>query len=88
MEAAGDVMYGRIVRPIGRESWCFTALQQLRFHDKCVKFGDPRLNHSRTIPPEAIACGILNVFCINFRQKVVSDVISGAAVGHVRVKIW
>ena len=27
-------------------------------HDKRLKFGDPRLNHSREIPPEAVGGGI------------------------------
>ena len=30
--------------------------------DKCVKFHDPCLNHSREIPPEAVGGGIFDSF--------------------------
>ena len=48
---------------------------------KCGKFGDPRINRSQEIPPEAIGGGIFDSFCRdNFRPEVSSDVISGIAV--------
>ena len=50
-----------------------------------AKSGDPRLNHSREIPPEVVGGGgILNSFFRdNFLREVVSGVMSGLAVEWV-----
>ena len=48
--------------------------------NKHVKFGGPHSNHSRQIPPEAVAGGIFNILGDYFRPDVNSDVISGVAV--------
>ena len=50
--------------------------------DKPVKLGDPRLNVSREIPPEAAEGAIFDHFSNvdNFRPEVESDVIFGAVV--------
>ena len=45
-EAASDVISGRFVRPI--------------VPDKYIKFGYPRLNNSREMPPEAVGSGIFD----------------------------
>ena len=72
-EATSDVISGRFVGPV--------------VPDKSVKFGDPRLNLSRDITPEAVLGGIFDVFCCNFRPEVVSDVVSGANVGQVGMDV-
>ena len=52
--------------------------------DNRVKFGDPRINLSQEIPPEAAGGGIFDCFFhCSFRLKVVRDVISGANAGQV-----
>ena len=49
-----------------------------------VKFGRPRLNHSREISPEAFGSGVFESFFLcNFRPEVASDVISGVAIDYV-----
>ena len=56
--------------------------------NKGVKFGDLRLKHSREIPLLAVGYGIVDsFFCDNFRPDVVSDVLSGAAIGYVNVDV-
>ena len=56
--------------------------------DNHVKFGDPRANHSREIPPEAVRGDIFDhFFRCSFRQEVVSDVVSGANAGQVSVDV-
>ena len=53
-----------------------------------VKFGDPRLNRSREIPPEAVGGGIFDGFLRdNFRQEITSDIISGVVVEHVGMHV-
>ena len=80
-EAAGDVISNRFVGLI--------------VYDKHVKFHNPRLNHSREIPPKAVGGGgIFNRF-FNFKDncqpEVASDVISGMAFQYVSIyacQIW
>ena len=56
--------------------------------DKRVKFGDPRLNHSRYISPEAVWGGICNdFFRDNSTLKIATDFISCASVGQVGMKV-
>ena len=59
--------------------------------EKGVKFGCPRLNHSREIPPEAVGSGLIDSFFrCSFRPEVDNNVSSGVAVecvgADVRVK--
>ena len=49
-EATGDVISGKYMRPV--------------VLDNHVKFGDPRLNRSREIPPEPVWCGIFGGFLL------------------------
>ena len=56
--------------------------------DNRVKFGYPRLNLSREIPPEAVWGGIFySFFLCSFRPEVGRDVISGSNVGQFGVDV-
>ena len=69
-EATNDVVSGRFLALVGP--------------DNTVKFGDPRLNLSRQITPEAVFGSIsYGVFRGNFRPEVFNDVISGANVEQI-----
>ena len=74
-ETASDVVSGRFVLPVVR--------------DKRVKFRDPRLNCSREIPPEAVGGVIYGRLSIvdNFRPEAATDVISGAFVDPIGMKV-
>ena len=53
-----------------------------------VKFGDPRLNRSREMPPEAVGGGIFDgFFRCSFRPEVVNDIISVANVVQVGMDV-
>ena len=70
-ETASDFICGKFVRPI--------------VLDKCVKCGDPCLNRSPEIPPEAVGGGIFGRFP-NFnecRPEAAGDVTSGVPLTYV-----
>ena len=58
--------------------------------DKCVEFGDPRLNRSREIPPKAVGGGIFHhgFFRDNFQSDAASDVISDVIAQQVGVHVF
>ena len=70
-EGAGDVISCRFVGKIVLE--------------KCVKFGDPCLNHSREILPEAIGSGIFDSFSLLL--LIDNDVLSGVALDRFGVGV-
>ena len=56
--------------------------------DTRAQFGDPRINLSRDIPPEAICGGIFEGFFRgSFRPEAVSDVVSAAVIDPTCVKV-
>ena len=63
-EATSDVISGGFVGPV--------------VPDNCMKFGDPRLNLSLEIPPQAAFSTVFFNFD-NCQKEVVSDVTSGMA---------
>ena len=65
-------MSGRFVGPI--------------LSDKPVKFGDPRFNLSREIPPETVRGGIFDGFLSGYLPEVVSAVISGIIIDPTCLK--
>ena len=70
-EATSGVISGRFVGPIVPNNF--------------VNFAYPRLNISREVPHEAVCGGIFHDLARNIRPEKVSDIISGANVGHVDV---
>ena len=73
-EATSNVISSRFVGPV--------------IPDNSVKFGDPLINLSPEIPPEAIWDGIFDgFFRCSFRLEVVTDVISCANVGQVGMAV-
>ena len=74
IEAAGDVISCTFVGPM--------------VLDKCVKFRDLSLNHSREIPREAVGGGIFDSFFrYNFRPEVDNDAIFSVAVDNIGVDV-
>ena len=65
----------------------FVRLSVQVIQDKAVKFRDHGLNRSREMRPNAVIDGISVVFDDNCRPEVVGDIMPGAAVDYLAMRV-